>query len=214
MPAMLPLEFDAVGIYADQPASAPSYLQPVPSSRAFIGFGSAGTGGLEGVRTSYLDRPGYQLFVLIVTDVEARVPDEPSFADGMREIKSGFGRTMSSLTEVFGVSRQTLYNWLSGETPKEQHQGKLIQLAAAAQVFTTKGIKPTSPMLTRTLLHGKSFLQLIAEGGQGAETAERLVKLVQRGNKARAALAEVLGDRKAPRPIVSDVGAPFFNEDT
>jgi transcriptional regulator with XRE-family HTH domain len=214
MAATLPIAFDTVGVYADQPASAPSYLQPVANGRAFIGFGSAGTGGLEGVRSSYLDRPGYQLFVLIVTDEEARAPDEPSFADGMREIKSGFGRTMSSLTEVFGVSRQTLYNWLNGETPKEQHQGKLIQLAAAAQIFAAKGIKPTSPMLTRTLFHGKSFLQLIAEGSQGAETAERLVKLVHRGNKARAALAEVLGDRKATRPDISDIGAPFFNEDT
>ena len=213
MATTLPLALDAVRIYADQPASTASYLQPVPNSRAFIGFGSAGTGGLEGLRSSYRDRPGYQLFVIIVTE-EALAPDEPSFADGMREIKLGFGRTMSSLTEVFGVSRQTLYNWLNGETPKEQHQGKLIQLAAAAQIFAMKGIKPTWPMLTRTLLHGKSFLQLIAEGSQGTETAERLVRLMQRGNKARAALAEVLGDRKAPRPDISDVGAPFFNEDT
>jgi transcriptional regulator with XRE-family HTH domain len=214
MAAIMPIAFDTVGVYADQLASAPSYLQPLANGRAFIGFGSAGTGGLESIRSSYLDHPGYKLFVLIVTYEDAHTPDEPSFADGMRQIKSGFGRTMSSLTEVFGVSRQTLYNWLNGETPKEQHQAKLIQLAAAAHVFATKGVKPTSRMLARSLLHGKSFLQLIADGSQGPEAAERLIKLEQRSNKARTALAEVLGDRKASRPVVSDVGAPFFNEDT
>lgn len=53
----------------------------------------------------------------------------------MLDIKAGFGRTMMRLPEVLGVSRQTLCNWLDGETPKEPHQAKLVELAEAARIF-------------------------------------------------------------------------------
>jgi predicted transcriptional regulator len=138
---------------------------------------------------------------------------EPSFANAMQVIQAGFGRTLSSLTEIFGVSRQTFYNWLNGETPKEQHQIKLVQLAAAARVFSTNAFKVASPMLSRTVTQGKTFIQLIGAGADGAETAVKLMKVVQRGDKSRAALAAILGDRKADKPLVSDIGAPFFEED-
>jgi hypothetical protein len=131
----------------------------------------------------------------------------------MQVVQAGFGRTLSSLTEIFGVSRQTFYNWLNGETPKEQHQGKLVQLAASARVFSEHGFKITTPMLSRTISQGKTFVQLIGTGADGAQTAIKLMTVVQRGNNSRAALAEILGDRKAPKPLVSDVGAPFFDED-
>lgn len=205
----LPTGFDGLGIYANRAAWTAPYNPPVAAKLKILGYGAAGTGGIECTYT-YRDRPGYTPFVVIV---EAESAPESSFADAMRVVQSGFGRTLSSLNEIFGVSRQTLYNWLNGEIPKEQHHHKLVQLTAAARVFSENGFKVTSNMLLRTVSGGKSFVQLIGAGADGAKTAENLIKIVQRGNKSQAALAEILGDRKAAKPIISDIGAPFFYED-
>lgn len=76
---------------------------------------------------------------------------------------------LSRLPEVFGVSRQTLYNWLAGETPKEAHQERLRQLVAAAAVFTEHGFRPTAAALDRTVSQGKSLLELLRDGANGSE---------------------------------------------
>ena len=138
--------------------------------------------------------------------------DVSPFVDLMTEVKAGFGRTMSRLPEIFGVSRQSLYNWLDGETPKDVHHAKLEQLAAAARVFTELGFKPTSATLDRTVAQGKSLLQLLSEGADGKEAAKKLVRIVQRGADSRARLDALLGGRKA-RPDASDMGTPTFNEE-
>lgn len=98
------------------------------------------------------------------------------YAELMQVIKSGFGRTMSRLPEVFGVSRQTIGSWMKGETPKPVHQEKLRQLAEAARIFSALGFKPTSLALDRTITQGKSLLQLLSEGADGRDAAKRLVQ--------------------------------------
>jgi transcriptional regulator with XRE-family HTH domain len=117
------------------------------------------------------------------------------YTDLMKDVKACFGRTMSHLPAVFGVSRQTLYNWLNGEIPKEQHQGKLVQLAASARVFIEAGFKPTALSLDRTVTHGKSFIEIIGQGADGKESAERLIRLENRGASTRAKIDALLGER-------------------
>jgi transcriptional regulator with XRE-family HTH domain len=131
----------------------------------------------------------------------------------MQQVKAGFGRTMTRLPEVFGVSRQTLYNWLSGETPKAAHQAKLAQLAAAARVFAELGMTPTSDLLDRVVSHGKSFLQLLAGGADGADMAARLVQITKRSADSRSRLDTILKGRKTDRPDISEMGTPSLAED-
>jgi transcriptional regulator with XRE-family HTH domain len=138
--------------------------------------------------------------------------EELPYAKLMAEVRTGFGRTLSRLTEVFGVSRQTLYNWLDGETPKEEHRERLRQLSNAAQVFAELQVKPTSQMLDRTVSDGKSILQLLAEGAAGKETAQKLIRIHQRGQSSRAQLDELLAGRAKSRPDASDLGAESFDE--
>lgn len=175
-------------------------------------FGGSGTGGVEGVHF-HMSRQGYSSFAIIKVELPATQNTYAPYIDLMNEAKAGFGRTMSHLPAVFGVSRQTLYNWLNGETPKEQHQGKLVQLAAAARVFTEAGFKPTAQSLERTVAQGKSFVELIGQGADGKETAERLVRIEKRGLVAREKLDALLGDRTRSRPDVEDMGRPALNED-
>jgi hypothetical protein len=166
-----------------------------------------GTGGFVGQRFIQ-NGLGYQPYVVLQ---QPPLVEEATYAKLMEHVRAGFGRTMSRLPEVFGVSRQTLYNWMDGETPKLAHQERLRQLAEAAKVFTDLRIKPTTPMLDRTMSQGKTFLQLLASGADGKETAKSLIRIVQRGNDSRAKLDELLAGRKATLSA-SDLGAASFDE--
>lgn len=188
---------------------APAFERP-PSAYRLGAIGVVGEVGTGGVASAaFIDKSiGYTPFLVL----RASKPVESApYAQLMRQVKEGFGRTMSRLPEVFAVSRQTLYNWLDGETPKPVHQERLAQLAAAARVFAELGITPTSALLDRSLVGGKSFLQLLASGADGKETAKKLVRVVQRSAEARTRLDALLGGRKAAA-AASDIGAPALNE--
>lgn len=203
-------DFNAHAYYKPTPAI---YRQPaVAESGPLPCFGGSGTGGVEGVHF-VMSRQGYSPYAILKMEPAAAQDTYAPYIDLMKEVKAGFGRTMSHLPAVFGVSRQTLYNWLNGETPKEPHQGKLVQLAAAARVFAEVGFKPTSISLDRTVAQGKSFVELIGQGADGKEMAERLVRIEKRGTAARDKLDSLLGDRTPLRPDVSDMGRPALNED-
>lgn len=167
--------------------------------------GTGGVASAQFVREAF----GYQPYEVLE---QPQVVEDAPYAKLMGQVKSGFGRTMSRLPEVFGVSRQTLYNWLEGETPKAVHQERLRQLAEAAKVFADLGVKPTTPMLDRPVAQGKSFLQLMATGANGQEAAKKLIRIVQRGADSRAKLDALLEGRKA-KLSASDIGAPALDED-
>jgi|GEM_PF-1018114 len=175
-------------------------------------FGGSGTGGIEDVHF-VMSRQGYSPFSILKIELAAAQETYTPYTDLMKEVQTGFGRTMSYLPAVFGVSRQTLYNWLNGETPKESHQSKLIQLAAAASVFRAAGFKPTALSLERTIAQGKSFIELIGQGADGKDAAERLVRIEKSGATAREKLDALLGDRRPPRADVADMGRPALDED-
>lgn len=169
----------------------------------------AGTGGVSKTASPWLSI-GY--VVLFSADAPAYSPAEVGqYAAMMQEVKSAFGRTMSHLPGVFGVSRQTLYNWLRGEIPKAVYQDRIRELAQAALVFKKEDFKPTPVALERGLLQGKSFLQLLAEGADGAETAQKLVRVERRAAMSRSRLDAMLGGQRA-RPDAADMGVPAFNE--
>ena len=98
------------------------------------------------------------------------------------------------------------------ERPKEQHREKLEQLAEAAKVFTESGFKPTALMFERTVAQGKSFVDLLSEGANGREMAQKLIRIVQRGVAARDKLDATLGDRKAAPLEIADIGRQSFPE--
>lgn len=170
-------------------------------------IGALGTGGLASA-AYYQGRMGYQPIEVIY---EMRVLPPAPYVEMMESVKIGFGRTMSRLPEVFGVSRQTLYNWLSGDTPREAHQAKLRQLSEAATVFKDLGFKPSSDALDKTLFNGKSFLQLISDGTDGREAAQKLVRLSKRAAESKSRLDDLLGGRKV-RLRASDFGTPTLDE--
>jgi transcriptional regulator with XRE-family HTH domain len=202
-------DFNAYAHYWPVPAIHRQAI--VAECGSLLCFRGSGTGGIEGMRF-IMSRQGYRSFAILKVERATTQDTHAPYTDLMKEVKTGFGRTMSHLPAVFGVSRQTLYNWLNGETPKAQHQGRLVQLAVAARVFIEAGFKPTALSLERTVAQGKSFVELIGQGADGKETAERLVRIEKRGAAAREKLDVLLGDRTPSRPDVADMGRPALDE--
>lgn len=182
-----------------QRAEAP--YQPLP-------FVTVGTGG-SFTEAFLRQAKGYAPFQLI-EPVQTVAP--APYAELMQQVRRGFGRTMSRLPEVFGVSRQTLYNWLDGETPKDIHQARLYQLAEAAKVFEELSFKPNAGLLDRPLIKGLTFLQLLAQGEDGRLMAQKLLRLNERAQTSKDKLDALLNGRRA-KPEAADLGAPALNED-
>lgn len=179
-------------------ARAPVQQRPLPSLQP-------GTGGL--VSPELLQQPwGYAM-----VPVQQAEPASP-YATMMEQVRAGFGRNMSRLPEVFGVSRQALYNWLNGDTPAASQHARIRNLAEAAAVFLESDFKPNSASLDRVLSGGKSFLQLMSEGADGRATAEKLVRVMARSAQARGRLASLLADETPVALSASDLGSAARNE--
>jgi transcriptional regulator with XRE-family HTH domain len=211
---MLTASMTSIDIAAYTRPPALVCYHPSAEARPLPYFGEVGTGGQ--LNEAYLrERTGYQFhFVVLSAVADRRGPSAGLFASEMEDVRRGFDRTFSKLPEVFGVSRQTLYNWLHGDTPREQHHARVRELAVAARVFLSQEIRPTVGQLERPIRSGKSFLQLIAEGADGAASATDLVRTIERGRRDRSRLDDLLGDRRAAAPAErAEFGLPSFSED-
>jgi len=202
-----PIDLNEVLAYYKQPPSI--VAKHHVSGRPLPRFGDVGTGGVKWLFFNEESR-GYKEILLIKPHGESlKKTLETPYASLMENIQTGFGRTFSRLPVVFGVSRQTLYNWLSGETPKEKHQGKLIQLANAADVFVREGFVPTPSTLSRTVLNNKSLLELLRDGANGGEMAEKLIRISKKGDEAKARVKTLLQGRNSTLDDVV-IGLPSF----
>jgi len=188
------VEFNDALTYFKQPPGV-VYQQNVEGGPLPI-FGDAGTGGVKWLFFA-AERHGYKDVVLLKSPASSVKKVTPTpFASLMETIQIGFGRTFSHLPTVFGVSRQTLYNWLSGETPNPKHQSKLLQLANVAETFIKEGFTPTSSSLSRTVMNGKSLLELLRDGANGEEMAAKLIRISRRGDEAKMRIKTLLEGRE------------------
>ncbi len=177
-------------------ADAPSaFYKQIDVVSPFDHFGLIADVGTGGVRTGayYEQKNGYNFLL-----VKKRSDLPNSNNDVVQQItfiQQTFGRSMSRLTEVFGVSRQSLYNWKAGEQPKEKHLLKINQLVEAAKVFSENNFALSTQMLERKTSNGKSFIEHLREDGSGIDAAKSLIKSVVLTQKSKDKLAQLLGGR-------------------
>ena len=154
-----------------------------------------GTGGISS-STFFENQKGYPTFyVLNVKTKNVTTPDYPLL---MSEIQDGFGRTMFRLSEIFGVSRQTLYNWKNKDTPKEEYRERLKQLHKAARVFYSEKFKPVTSDLDIPLIAGQSIINLLSQGGDGEELSKKLMRVVLRSRESTKKLDSLLKNKTIP----------------
>jgi len=104
--------------------------------------------------------------------------------------------SVSDLAKSFNVSRQTIYNWLNGEQPKNEHTSRLQDLALAADIIAEAGITVNGQLLKRKVIEGKNLFEFFRDGGPAQYAARLIVQIVKQEATQRERLTARLAGRK------------------
>lgn len=95
--------------------------------------------------------------------VQEQLPDLRSASGHLANIRLVLNPAIADLATVFGVSRQTIYKWISGEaTPEPDKFKRIVALSHAADAFRDAGITRASSMLKMKAFDGQSLSDLLA----------------------------------------------------
>lgn len=121
---------------------------------------TAGTGGIMTAHsTAELNRWVYDPRIHVepkATQVDTRSP-----AEHVANIRDVFAVNMSDLASVLGVTRPTVYAWLTGQEPKGEAVIRIQQLSRAADKFNQANITRLDKLVHRPILNGRSLLDLL-----------------------------------------------------
>ncbi|MBP8287066.1 MAG: hypothetical protein KAX57_09525 [Rhodoferax sp.] len=172
---------------------------------------SVGTGGE--LSPQQLQRSAQQaqhmVSVVDVAEIEkVRTPGE-----NLLRIREVLNPAISDLATTFGVSRQSVYNWLNGEPVADENAAKLQDLAQAADVLSHEGVSINAALLKRKIDNGRTLMQIAKAGESAMDAALMLVQI----HKREAAQRERMNARFANRaktPASADFDLPAANDRT
>lgn len=108
----------------------------------------------------------------------------PSSVELLERVLVVFTPSVSGLAKVFGVSRQTLYNWKNGERLSAENEEKLRSMGGAADLFSRAKITVTGSILKRKVLDNKTLFDIACGNGPVLSAAEILVsRLINERNQ-------------------------------
>jgi len=139
---------------------------------------------------------------------------ERSPAEDLALIRKVLKPTVLELANVFGVSRQAVYDWRAGAQPVPETAKKLSNLAQAADVFAKAAVSVDAKVLRRKITGGKTLLEIATSGGEVAAAARSLVETLTRENAQRERLNQRFAGRKSPPLAADDIGVPMLVERT
>jgi DNA-binding transcriptional regulator YiaG len=132
--------------------------------------------------------------------------------EDLSRIRAIFKCNVSDIASVFSVSRQTIYNWASGEEPIPIYANKLQDLALAADLFAAEGITLSGHILKRNIANGKNLFEMSSSGESARDAAQTLIRILNRESEQRKVLNSRLANR-ANSPINPvEIGIPAYNE--
>lgn len=170
----------------------------------------AGTGGI--VDINYLNNrqdQGYK-FAFIINLPSPTIRDSHLSAQHLTRIKQIIKPSIAELASLFDVSRQTIYNWLSGEEPSMENVIKIEQLLKTANFLADAGLT-SSQLLKRKIIGTQSLFDIIQRGDSSFEAAQQLVNIIQKETKQRAVLEERLKGRQSKPKNFDDYGSPMLD---
>lgn len=170
----------------------------------------AGTGGITDIR--YLNsrqEQGYK-FTFIVNLPSPTIRDSHLSVQHLTRIKQIMKPSIAELATLFYVSRQTIYNWLSGEEPTIENVNKIENLLKTANFLADAGLT-SSQLLKRKIIGTQSLFDIIQKGGSSFEAAQKLVNIIQNETKQRTLLDERLKGRKSKPKNYDDYGSTMLD---
>jgi DNA-binding transcriptional regulator YiaG len=105
--------------------------------------------------------------------------------------------SVTELGRVFGVTRQSVHEWIKGGALSLRNEERLQLLVAVAQIFENAGVSLTPSDLRRKIGNTPSVLEAIATNQQAINVAKQFVKTLQRERDQRALLAKRFAGRQS-----------------
>jgi len=133
--------------------------------------------------------------------------DKASSAIQLAHVREGLGLTATALCKVFGVSRQTYYNWANGDAPAEISRKLLASLSAAADLLSDLP-GSQSVLLSQPVRQGKTFWRLVSEGGDAVELAQVIRDRTLRRSDERSSIREAI-ERKKKSGMLNSISDEF-----
>ena len=137
-------------------------------------------------------------------------PQTPADIENIRQL---LGLSVSTVADVFGVSRQAVYKWLAGDPMNQEHMNRLAQLREAAPLLTGFARSDTRALTRRKLPSGRTVVESISVGEDPVSVARTAAELLRRDAEQRNALDSFLGNRSRPQRGISSFVTPHAGED-
>lgn len=172
-----------------------------------------GTGGVQ--TTDYYTRRGLMGYAFALYEPAPNIEAPPDIRTPMEDlshIRAVLRPTVTDLAQALGVSRQAIYDWQNGKAIGSVNVVRLADLAKAADVFAVECLTSPSQLLRRPIKDGKTFFDVVQEGGSAENAIRELVSRVRRELLQRQILAARLANRKRPEVSWEDYGSPVLDE--
>jgi transcriptional regulator with XRE-family HTH domain len=167
-----------------------------------------GTGGE--LLAEHLQRGPRQAHHMMPVEVrEAEQVRTPS--ENLSRIREVLNPAVSDLATTFGVSRQSVYNWLNGEPVAEENAVKLQDLAQAADVLAHEGMSINAALLKRKSANGRTLMQ-VAQAGESARDAAQLLVEIHKREAAQRERTKARFENRAKTPASADFDLPASND--
>lgn len=170
---------------------------------------SFGTGGELSIE--HLQRGTHQMQHMAPTVEVADVAPVRTPVEDLTRIREVLKPAVSDLATTFGVSRQSVYNWLNGDPVADENAAKLQDLAQAADVLEHEGIAANVALLKRKFSNGRTLLQVAQVGESARDAALQLVHIHKRETAQRERMAARLVNRAKTAPS-ADFDLPSAND--
>ena len=173
---------------------------------ALTGIGTGGELSLERLqRSSQQAQNRASAFEVAEVD-QIRTPGE-----SLLRIRKVLNPAISDLATTFGVSRQSVYNWLNGEPVACENAAKLKDLAQAADLLSHEGVSINSALLKRKFANGRTLMQVAKAGESAREAALMLLQIHKREVVQRERMNTRFANR-AKTPASADFDLPAYND--
>ena len=146
-------------------------------------------------------------------EAHAVVKLERTSAQDLARVREVLKPAVLELANLFGVSRQAVYDWQAGAQPGLQVAARLATLARAADVFAKAHVAVDARTLRRRVAGGGTVLDAVLRDEDAAQVARSLVSTLRREAAQRERLTRQLAGRKRGPVNVDDYGTPAVSED-
>ena len=155
---------------------------------------------------------GYQPLPTIGSRHGSAQRNTRSTAQCLVQIREVFKPSVTELATLFGVARQTVYNWQAGLPIAPENAARLEDLAVAADVLQAAGLAGQSHTVRRPLPGGGTLFDRVRQGDSGAQAALALVEMLRHESAQREEFkGRVAGQGRQPVDT-AELGLPFLNE--